>query len=272
MNPIRVLPLIAMLSLIACQRTGTEGTAQQPDGAAVAVVNGEPISRDLYDFFVKGLETQSGKPLTPEQRKEALDNLVRAKLIVQQAEKEGVTKDKDTAALLELQRVRVLQEALSTRYLKDKQPTEQELRAEYETQVAALPKQEYHARHILVATEDFANKLTERVQKGADFAAIARRESMDGSKQNGGDLGWFTPDRMVKPFSEAVTALKPGEVTAKPVKTEYGWHVIKLEETRDLAAPAFDSVRQRLDQMVKGKKFNAYVEELEKQAKIERKL
>jgi peptidyl-prolyl cis-trans isomerase C len=273
MNLIRLLPVIALGALAACQRGPTDGTAQKtPAAAPVATVNGEPISRELFDFYLKGASGKEGAELTAEQREAALDNLVRAQLVAQQAVKDGVDRQTETASLLELQRLNVLQNAVSQRYLQDKKPTEQELRAEYETQVAAMPKQEYHARHILVATEDFANKLVERLDKGADFAQLAQRESMDSSKQNGGDLGWFTPDRMVKPFSEAVVALKPGEITRKPVQTQYGWHVIKLEETRDLAAPTFDSVSQRLEQVWRGKKFNAYVDDLEKAAKVEKKL
>ena len=136
--------------------------------------------------------------------------------------------------MVELSRLNVLQQAVSEKYLKDKKATEQELRAEYETQVAAMPRLEYHARHILVATEQFADKLVAELDKGAKFEDLAKRESMDSSKDNGGDLGWFTPDRMVKPFADAVVALKPGEFTHTPVQTQFGWHVIKLEETRDL--------------------------------------
>jgi peptidyl-prolyl cis-trans isomerase C len=275
MNSIRLLPVVALLALSACQRGGTEGagqTASNTTAPPVATVNGEPISREFFDFYVKSAASQAGGELNAEQREQALDNLVRAHLIAQQAEKEKIDKQTETAALLELQRLNVLQQAVSQQYLKDKQPTEQELRAEYETQVAALPKLEYHARHILVATEDFAGKLIGRIEKGANFAELAQRESMDSSKQNGGDLGWFTPDRMVKPFSDAVVALKPGEFTRKPVQTQHGWHVIKLEETRELNAPPFDAVSQRLEQMVRAKKFNAYVEELEKTAKVEKKL
>src|SRR5262249_34479166 len=128
------------------------------------------------------------------------------------------------------------------------------------------------ARHILVATEAFADKLVEQLDKGANFADLAKRESMDSSKDNGGDLGWFTPDHMVKPVPDAVGALKAGEYTKKPVQTQYGWHVIRLEETRDLAAPTFDSVRQRLEQLVQTKKFKGYTDELMKGAKIDRKV
>ena len=113
----------------------------------------------------------------------------------------------------------MLQRAVSERYLKDKRPTEQELRAEYETQVASLPRLEYHARHILVATSQFAEKLIGELDKGANFTALAKRESMDeGAKQNGGDLGWVTPDRMVKPWAMRSSRSKPGQFTRTPVK------------------------------------------------------
>ncbi|MGH8322598.1 MAG: peptidylprolyl isomerase, partial [Steroidobacteraceae bacterium] len=160
---------------------------------------------------------------------------------------------------------------MSERYLKDKKPTEQELRAEYENQLANLPKLEYHARHVLVATEPFAQKVVERLEKGEKFEDVAKKESMDSSKDNGGDLGWFTPDRMVKPFADAVVALKPGEYTHKPVQTQYGWHVIQLVETRDLQPPAFEQVKQRLEQVVQAKKFKAYTDELMRNAKIDKK-
>jgi peptidyl-prolyl cis-trans isomerase C len=135
-----------------------------------------------------------------------------------------------------------------------------------------MPHLEYHARHILVATEPFAEKIIERLEKGEDFADLAKAESMDSSRTNGGDLGWFTPDHMVKSFADAVVALKPGEYTHKPVHTQYGWHVIQLVAVRDVTPPPFDSVRQRLIQIVESKEFTAYVDGLEKNAKIERKL
>lgn len=266
---ILVLALTAAL-LAACSQKGSQDAAAS-GSAPVAIVDGKPIDRDLYEFYAKGVANKPASELTPEQRDQVLDNLVRARVIAEQAEKDGTAKEPSTAALLELQRLNVLQQAVSEKYLKDRKPTDQELRAEYETQVAQLPKQEYHARHILVATEKFAGKLVSELEKGAKFEDVAKRESMD-SKENGGDLGWFTPDRMVKPFADAVVALKPGEYTHAPVQTQYGWHIIKLEETRDMAPPAFDQVKQRVEQMVQGKKFKAYVDELMKTAKVEKKL
>lgn len=154
----------------------------------------------------------------------------------------------------------------------DYRPTEQELRAEYETQVAAMPNVEYHARHILVATEPFAQSLIDKIKGGASFEDIAKKESMDNSKASGGDLGWFTPARMVPEFSKAVAELKKGQMTDKPVKTECGYHIIKLEDTRPTSPPDFDQVKERLGPMVQQKKVQAYVNELKKDMKIEKKL
>jgi peptidyl-prolyl cis-trans isomerase C len=273
MNYSRVLVVaVALAALAACQPKGTAtGGVAADTSPTLASVNGTAITQNFFNFYIKAVTGKEASTLTPDQRSTALDNLVRAQLVAQQAQKEGVDKTEDTQELLELTRLNVLQQTMEERYLKDKKPSEQELRAEYETQVSNLPKLEYHARHILVATEPFAQKVVERLEKGGKFEDIAKQESMDSSKDNGGDLGWFTPDRMVKPFAEAVVSLKPGEYTHKPVQTQYGWHVIQLVGTRDLAPPPFDQVKQRLEQVVQAKKFKAYTDDLLKNAKVDKK-
>jgi peptidyl-prolyl cis-trans isomerase C len=272
MNHVRIVALTSVLcALAACQPKGAATTGGGPDtSATLATVNGTPITQNFFDFYIKAVANKPSSALTPEQRTQALDNLIRAQLVAQQADKDGVLKSADTEELLELTRLNVLQQTMEERYLKDKRPTEQELRAEYETQVAQLPKLEYHARHILVATEPFAQRIVERLEKGEKFDEIAKKESMDSSKDNGGDLGWFTPDRMVKQFADAVVTLKPGEYTHKAVQTQYGWHVIQLVETRDLQPPPFEQVKQRLEQVVQAKKFKAYTDDLVSKAKIDR--
>jgi peptidyl-prolyl cis-trans isomerase C len=269
----QVLVIVAALgALAACQPKGAATSGGTADTSpALASVNGTPISQNFFDFYVKAAAGKQATALSDDQKQNALDNLIRAQLVAQQAVKEGVDKNTDTEQLLELTRLNVLQQTMEERYLKDKKPTDQELHQEYETQVANLPKTEYHARHILVATEPFAQKVIERLEKGTKFEDIAKQESMDSSKDNGGDLGWFTPDRMVKPFADAVTSLKPGEYTKKAVQTQYGWHVIQLVDTRDLAPPPFDQVKQRLEQVVQAKKFKAYTDDLMKNAKIDKK-
>jgi peptidyl-prolyl cis-trans isomerase C len=274
MNHSRILYLaiaVTLAALAACQpkSAGMAGDNSPP----VATVDGAPISRDFYDFYIKGITGgKTPADLTAEQRNSALDNLIRARLTGEEAVKEGLDKSGDTPYLLELSRLNVLEQTVQDHYLKDRKPTEQELRAEYETSLASMPKTEYHARHILVATEPFAQKVIERLDKGEKFDALAKEESMDSSKNNGGDLGWFTPNRMVPQFSGAVMALKPGEYTHKQVQTQYGWHVIQLMEERPVTPPPFEQVRQRLEQIVQAKKFRQYTDELMHNAKIERSL
>jgi peptidyl-prolyl cis-trans isomerase C len=270
MNHPRILFLVAALAAVlsACQpKTAATGDNSPP----VAIVDGVPISRDFYEFYVKGITGgKNSSDLNEQQRAAALDNLIRARLVAEEATKEGLDKSGDTAYLLQLSRLNVLEQSVQERYLKDRKPTEQELRAEYETQLAAMPKTEYHARHILLATEPYAQKVIDRLDKGEKFDALAKSESMDSSKNNGGDLGWFTTNRMVPEFSGAVVALQPGEYTHKPVHTQFGWHVIQLLETRELTPPPYDQVRQRLEQVVQAKKFRLYTDELMHNAKIEK--
>jgi peptidyl-prolyl cis-trans isomerase C len=257
--------------LAACHPQNAPQSAAADTSPPVVTVNGVPIRRDFFEFYVKGI-TGGKKPsdLSPDQRERALDNLIRAQVVAQQAEQDGVANDADTQHLLEISRLNVLQSVVADRYLKQREPTDQELHAEYDSQLATLPHTEYHARHILVPTEDAAKSLIAKLDKGANFADLAKSDSIDPSKSNGGDLGWFTPTGMVKPFADAVVQLKPGEYTHEPIHTQYGWHVIKLEGTRDLAVPSFDSVKQRLVQIVRQKKFKAYEDSLMQKAKIER--
>jgi peptidyl-prolyl cis-trans isomerase C len=267
----RVLLLaVALAALGACQPKTATTVVAAPTSPPVAIVNGVPISRDFYEFYIKGLSGKSSAELTPEQRALALDNLIHAELVGQQAEKDGLDKSGDTAYLLEMSRLNVLQQAASERYLKDKKPTDQELRTEYDTQVAKLPKEEYHARHILVATQPFAQKIVARLQKGEKFEDLARTQSMDSSAKQGGELGWFGLDHMPPEFAAVIVALKPGEYTHTPVQTQYGWHVIQLVATRPLTPPAFDQVKPRLTQMVEARKFRAYMDDVAKSAKIEK--
>ena len=266
----RVAVVASLAGLAACHKTA--GTSSSPP---VATVNGTTISRNLYDFYLKGVaQGKNPSELSPQQREEALDSLVRAELVVQQADKDGVTKEASTADLIELTRLNAVQQAFSERFVKDNKPTDQEIKAEYDKQVAQLPHTEYHARHILVDSQDKAQAIIAQLAKGAKFEELAKTQSSDSSKTSGGDLGWFTPDHMVKPFADAVVALKPGDYTTTPVQTQFGWHVIKLEETRPLAPPPFDNpqIKQQLEQMVLRAKFKNYVDGLLKTAQVDKKL
>ena len=261
----------ALVALAACQSKSPSGAASQSSSASptVATVDGTPISRNFYEFYIKGVTGKTSGDLTPQQRTQALDNLIRAQLIADQAVKDGLEKQNDTAQLLKLERMNVLEQALSSKYLAGKQPTDAELKAEYDAEVAKMPKEEYHARHILVSSKAFAETIIQRLKKGQKFSELAKAWSMDSSKNNGGDLGWFTLDHMVPPFAAAVSSLKDGEYTTTPVQTQYGWHVIQLLGTRPVNPPPFDQVKQRLLQIVQAKKFQSYTDGLLSQAKVE---
>ena len=268
--------VLAIAMLTACGKTqqpAAPAAADKSAPAAVAIVNGAPISRSEYDIYVKGLLQGKQQELTPEQKNQVLDEMISMQLMAAQAEKDGLDKDLETAAQLEVLRIRVLADAASQKILKGKDPTDAELHAEYDTAIASMDKTEYHARHILVATKDQADQIIKKLKGGAKFEDLAKAQSLDtGSKANGGDLGWFTTSRMVKPFADAVKVLKKGEVTPEPVQTQYGWHVIQLEDTREAAPPPFDQVKAQLTNSLVRKKLQAYVEDLKKNAKIEKKL
>jgi peptidyl-prolyl cis-trans isomerase C len=259
------------LLLAACgkgQQAAAPAAADKPSATPpVAVVDGTPISRDAYDDYLKGL--LRGKPVTDvtaDEKNQVLDQMINMQLIAAQADKDGLDKDPDVATRIALLRTQILADAAAQKYVKGNEPSDQELHAAYD---AATDKTEYHASHILVPTKEKADQLIKKIKGGAKFEDIAKAESTDNSKTNGGDLGWFTTARMVKPFGDAVKGLKKGEFTTDPVQTQYGWHIIKLADTRD--AP-FDQMKAQLTNGIMQKKFQDYIEGLKKTAKIEKKL
>jgi peptidyl-prolyl cis-trans isomerase C len=274
---IRIATVAAFaIGITACgqgQQTPPAAADKAPANAPppVATVDGKALSRTEYDIYLKSL--LRGRPtadLTTEQKAQVLDEMINMQLLAEQGVKEGVEKDPDVSAQLDVVRMRVLADAESAKYLKDKEPTDAELHAEYDTAVASMDKTEYHARHILVASKEAAEAAIKKIKGGAKFEDVAKAESTDSSKANGGDLGWFTLTRMAKPFGDAVKGLKKGEMTTTPVQTQFGWHVIKLEDTRETAAPPFDQVKQQVTNGVIQKKLQAYVETLKKTAKIDK--
>jgi peptidyl-prolyl cis-trans isomerase C len=262
--------------LTACGKGQQAAAPAATDPAAapsVAVVNGVAIPRADYDAFLKNL--LQGKPvppdLTAEQKNQVLDELITMQLVSTQAVKDGVDKDPEVAANLDVLRMRILSDGESQKFLKGKEPTDAELHAEYDGDITAMDKTEYHARHILVASKEKAEQLIKKLKGGAKFEDVAKAESTDNSKTSGGDLGWFTATRMVKPFADAVKALKKGETTPEPVQTQYGWHIIKLEETREVTPPPFEQVKAQVTKNLIQKKLVAYVEDMKKTAVIDKK-
>jgi peptidyl-prolyl cis-trans isomerase C len=262
-----VLALLAPLVLAACNKAATP--APEAPGERVATVNGKALPKSEFDLYVANMNRQSGREVTEEQKGQLLDQYISMQLAADEAEKAGVEKDQKVRDQLALARVQVLVDAGLQKYLEAHPVQESELRPEYDAQVAALPR-EYHARHILVEDEAAAVAITKELKGGADFAKLAAKRSKDSSSKSGGDLGWFTLDTMVKPFADAVKVMQPGQLTEQPVQSQYGWHVIKLEESRATSAPPFDEVKDRVKMFVQQKKLRTHLEELRNAAKIEK--
>jgi peptidyl-prolyl cis-trans isomerase C len=267
---------VAAVALLAACNKGPQTATPAPDvgpsAPVVATVNGVTLTRPEFDIYEKNLLRNSKvQSLTPEQQNQVLDDLITMQVMAAQGDKDGLENDPDAKAQLALLHMRVLADAESQKFVKSQTPSDTDLHAEYETAISQMDKSEYHARHILVATKDQADQVIKKLKSGAKFEDLAKAQSTDtGSKNNGGDLGWFTTSRMVKPFADAVKTLKKGEISP-PVQTQYGWHVIQLEDTRDAAPPSFDQVKPQLTDALLRKKLQAYVEDLKKQAKIEKK-
>jgi peptidyl-prolyl cis-trans isomerase C len=274
MKVTRILAMGALLALAACSKNATPDkpadAAAKPASPPLVTVNGTAISQALFEDYAKAVAGKPASELTQQDRDQIKENLVRIELIAQQAEKDGLTKDPEIATRLELSRLNLLQQASAQKYLKERTPTDAELRAEYESQMASTPMVEYHARHILLSSEENAQKVIQQLDGGADFAKLAKTLSGDkGSAAKGGDLDWFAPGAMVKPFGAALAGLKTNEYTKTPLQTQFGWHVIQLLGTRDRTPPTFDAVKEQLQQIVLTKKFKAYSDEMMKTAKID---
>jgi peptidyl-prolyl cis-trans isomerase C len=216
-----------------------------------------------FDAFVKAAARKTTAELTPEELKEAVNQYIGMRVASEAASKAGLEKDAEVKSQLDLSRMNVLSETFLARFLKDNPVTDADIQAEYDAQVAGIPP-EYSARHILVDDKALAEAIIQKLQAGGDFAALAKQYSKDGSARNGGDLGWFNPQSMVQPFAEAVVKLEKGAITTTPVQTQFGWHVIKLEDTRAAQLPPLEQVKDRVRQLVQRKKVAAHLDELKK--------
>ncbi len=242
-------------------------TAQAAD-TNVATVNGKPIKQSLVDYISKDA-TARGQNVDANVRSIIVNKLISSELVVQEAQKQGLDKQPDYIAKEELLRRELLVNTYIENFLKKNTVSEADIKAEYEKFKAQVGDKEFSARHILVSTEAEAKDVIAQLGKGGDFAKLAKEKSKDpGSKDKGGDLGWFPPAAMVKPFSDAVGTLKKGQVTQTPVQTQFGWHVIKLEDTRTAQPPAYDKVKDNLKKQVQQRNLEKMLSDLRAKAKI----
>ncbi len=268
----------SVLALSACTKkvdgaptpaTTTKPAAGASDNAVAATVNGTPIYAATVEMMVKE-RTAQGQPDSPELRKAIIDNLAMQTMVAAEGQKKGLDKSPETVRQLEILKQSVLAQAFVQDYIKANPVTDAMVKAEYDKLNAKAGGNEFKARHILVATEaeakDIIAKLTKDIKQ---FAALAKAKSMDpGSKANGGDLGWFNPAGMVPEFGAAVAKLEKGKFTAEPVKSQFGYHVIVLDDSRAITPPPLEQVSEQLKQQIQRQNLKAFFDEMKAKAKI----
>ena len=236
-----------------------------------AIVNGKPVPKARMDVLAQQLAA-AGRPVTPEMQSQLREEIVAREVFMQEAQKQGLDANDDYKNQLELARQAILIRALFDNYRKTNPISDADVKAEYDKFVAANGGKEYKARHILVETEDQAKKIMADLKKGAKFEDIAKKQSKDpGSGANGGDLDWANPASFVPEFSEAMIKLKKGETTPAPIKTQFGYHIIRLDDTREAQFPPFDDVKGQLKQRMEQQRIGAFVEEVRAKAKTDYK-
>ena len=259
-------PLLAASVLISASWGALPAVAQDAD-TVVATVNGESITLGQMIAMRQGLSPEMTQNLPDSALWDLmLDQMIRQTAVAQQA---GDPLGKRDTAALELERRAYLAGAVLEK-IAEAEPTEDELRAAYQAAFGqGQPSTEYNAAHILVKTREEAEAVAQQLKDGGDFGALAAEKSTDNSAANKGDLGWFQPEQMVPPFAEAVKALKKDEVSA-PVETQFGWHVIRLIDTREVTPPSFDEVKEQLALQARRDKVQAAIEQRVAESKIEK--
>ena len=228
----------------------------------IETVNGAEISADVFNMYLESRIQKPADQATPTERTRLLSELKDIYLLTTQPSAKALAETPRNKAMIELQTRGILAQAAAADFLDKNGATDAEIEAAYKEQIAAAPPLEFKARHILVETQSEANSLVAELDGGADFAELAKTKSTGPSGPNGGDLGWFGPNHMVAPFSQAVAALEDGAYSEAPVQTQFGWHVILREESREATPPTLESVRDMIKQRVEQGKLQDYLEGL----------
>jgi peptidyl-prolyl cis-trans isomerase C len=235
----------------------------------IAIVNGKPVPKSRMDALAEQM-ARSGRQVPPEMAAQLKEEVIAREIFVQAAQARGMDASDEYKNQMELARQSILIRELFTDYQKKNPVTDEEIKAEYDKFAAANSGKEYRARHILVEKESEAKAIIAQLKKGAKFEAIAKKESKDpGSGANGGQLDWAAPGSYVKEFSDALVALGKGKTTEAPVKSQFGYHVIRLEDVRDTALPKLEEVKPQVAQQLQQQKMTKFQEDLRAKAKVE---
>ncbi len=264
----RIFVLLLASSLLILTACKEENTADNPANSGIpadqiaATVNGTVISKEDVTYFKEA----KGNPQVDDSQ--IIDEMIATELLRQEAIKLGINDSKNVRFQLRLQESELLARLLMRDKFGSLSFTEDELKAAYDKQIGNNESREFKARHILLKTEDEAQAVIDALRNGADFIELAKQRSTGPSGPNGGDLGWFQASRMVPPFADAVKMMNKGDVSVKPVQTSFGYHVIRLDDTRELDKPSFESVRDEINQSLIRDAINNYIAEIQSIASI----
>lgn len=268
--------ILCAVALSACQPGGqnnpgsaSSGAKLLDAGATVAVINGTPITKKSVEILTSEVAQRRGGNNVPEDK--IVEELIKREVLRQDAIAQHLDQTPDNIARLDNAQRMVLSQLAAEHFMESAPISDTDIQKSYDEQIGAMKQTEYKARHILVETEAQAKDIIKKLQKGEKFADLAKKHSKDpGSKNSGGDLGWFNPQQMVAPFSAAVATLKNGEYSQAPVQTQFGWHVIQLEDSRDQTPPPLEAVKDQLRSMLQTQKLQQHITDLMTKAKIER--
>jgi peptidyl-prolyl cis-trans isomerase C len=235
----------------------------------VAIVNGKPVPKSRVDVLASQI-ARSGRPVGPELQNQLKDEVIIREIFMQEAQQRGLDASDDFKAQMELARQTILIKELFTDFQKKNPVSDADIQAEYDKFVAANSGKEYHVRHILVEDEAKAKKIIADLKKGAKFDELAKKQSKDPeSGKKGGDLDWATPSSFVPEFSQAMVKLDKGQTTQEPVKSNFGWHVIRVDEVREAQLPKLEEVKPQIAQQLQQQKLAKFQEDLRGKAKVE---
>lgn len=243
-------------------------TAPETD-VIIATVNGTPYPLSTFRMFLTERVQENQGQNTPEFQQQTFNEFMTLVVASQQAEKRDLQDNPDVAAAIEVQRLKVLSNAALAAMARETEVTEEELKQAYEEVKKQSTRPEYKARHILVKDEAEAKELIKELDEKADFATLAKEHSLGPTGKNGGELDWFDASQMVKPFADAVGSMEAGSYSKEPVQTQFGWHVILLEETRTAAPPPFEESKPQLTALVQRQKLGQQINELRDTAMVE---
>ncbi len=244
-------------------------TSPKPQDDLIAIINGKALTKQDFRTFVNirtGNRLQDGR-LNTDQLRRLLSEYINRELIYQEALEKGYDKVPEVAIVIDNHRRNILA-SFSAQQIINQPFTEEDLRQAYEKYLSK-PTLEYLPRHILVRTEEEAREIIQQLEQGADFEALAKQKSIDASSKDGGRLSWFSPQEMIPPFRAAVLALKPGDYSREPVHTRFGWHIVKLDATREVPPPPFEAARDKARQILQNERLARHIEALRQKSEIQ---